>query len=554
MQIETIINSPILFEYSSKNIRVFAGGNKNNLFFNASSKQNEKQGWIVSGIGLKSNGVGSTIFKKEDWSEHLDILNNIDGHFVAAKWNEERIVFESDPLGLRDIYVSESKSNIIFTTRVDWLAKCHKLEINFNEFGSRWLLFNQITNNSVFQGVERIVSGKKATIALNGYDIKYYNSNWLPDEQSQNIDVRSYSKNLKSLIFIDDKQSLGLSGGMDSRVILSYLLEGNSSWDTFTFGNPKHPDSLISQSLVTDYNIKHKQYQAGLPTTENLISKIRDYSIQTIVNNGASAIYQSLNYSSMSNQHSILIDGCLGEIWRREFFYRLYFNGKKSILNKDAKSIIPNISLPHADIFTEEINNLMMNGIEDQLHYWFENLPPIEKIGVENWIDLFALKTRMPNYFSHEQTIIDDVVTSIMPFAQMSLIKNLFNVPISLRKNSSMLRNLININSPSLKKYPLVKGSSTHPYYFNSLQSRILNQFRKKFNRNTYKDNSREQLLNILKPYILDVTSSASFKNSEMYDHKKVKNIIERYYNGNLNYGYTLDWWLSFELFRQNLA
>lgn len=554
MQIETIINSPILFEYSSKKIKIFAGGNKNNLFFNASSKQNEQQGWVISGIGLKPNGVGSTIFKKEDWSEHLDTLNNIDGHFVAAKWNEERIVFETDPLGLRDIYVSESKSDIIFTTRVDWLAKSHELKINFNEFGSRWLLFNQITNNSVFHGIERIVSGKKATIALNGYDIKYYNSNWLPDEQSRNIDVGSYSENLKSLIFIGDKQTLGLSGGMDSRVILSYLLEGNSSWDTFTFGNPKHPDSLISQSLVNDYNIEHTQYHTELPPIENLISKIRDYSIQTIVNNGVSAIYQSLNYSSMSNQHSILIDGCLGEIWRREFFYRLYFNGKKSILNKDAKSIIPNISHPHADIFTEEINNLMTSSIEDQLHYWFENLPPVEKIGVENWIDLFALKTRMPNYFSHEQTIIDDVVTSIMPFAQMSLIKKLFNVPISLRKNSSMLRNLINISSPSLKKYPLVKGSSIHPFYFNSFQSRVLTKFRKKLNVNLYKDDSREQLLNILKPYILDISSSVSFKNSGMYDHKKVKIIIESYYSGNLNYGYALDWWLSFELFRQHLA
>lgn len=554
MQIETIINSPILFEYSSKKIKIFAGGNKDNLFFNSSSKHNEKQGWVVSGIGLKSNNVGNTIFKKEDWSDHLDILNNIDGHFVAVKWNEERIIFESDPLGLRDIYISESKSNIIFTTRVDWLAKSHELKINFNEFGSRWLLFNQITDNSVFHGVERIVSGKKATVALNGYDIKHYNSNWLPDEKSKNIDIENYSENLKSLIYIGNRQTLGLSGGMDSRVILSYLLEGNSSWDTFTFGNPKHPDSLISQFLVNDYNIEHTQYHAGLPPIENLIAKIKDYSIQSIVNNGVSAIYQSLNYSSMNNQHSILIDGCLGEIWRREFFYRLYFNGKKSILNKDTKSIIPNISHPHADIFTEEINNLMTSSLEDQIHFWFENLPPVEKIGIENWIDLFALKTRMPNYFSHEQTIIDDVVTSIMPFAQMSLIKNLFNIPISLRKNGKLFKTLIKTNFPSLEKYSLVKGSSINPYNFNSLQSRILNQFRKKFNRNIYKDNSRDQLLNILKPYILDISSSVSFKNSGMYDHKKVKEIIESYYNGNLNYGYSLDWWLSFELFRQNLA
>ncbi|MEN8192041.1 MAG: hypothetical protein ABFS12_04450 [Bacteroidota bacterium] len=415
------------------------------------------------------------------------------------------------------------------------------------------MLFNQISNNSVFFGVERIVAGKKASISLNEYKIKYYNANWLPDEQSQNIDVEKYSENLKSLIFISDKQTLGLSGGMDSRVLLSYLLEGNSSWDTFTFGDSKHPDSFIAQSLVNDYNITHTKYHASLPQADILINKIQDYSLQSVVNNGASAIFQSLNYSSMRNQHSVLIDGCLGEIWRREFFYRLYFNGKKSILNGEARDIIPNISLPHADIFTEDINNLMTSRFESQLHYWFENLPAVETIGVENWIDLFALKTRMPNYFLHEQTVIDDVVTSLMPFSQLSLLKSLFNVPISLRKNGKLLRSIIKTNFPSLEKYPLVKGTSINPYNLSSFQSRALSKFRKKFKRDSYKDNSKENLFNILKPYILDISSSESFYNSEMYDHKKVKNIIESYYGGNKTYGYALDWWLSFELFRQNI-
>jgi len=470
-----------------------------------------------------------------------------------AKWNEAEIIFESDPLGLRDIYISESQNEIIFSTRADWLTKIHKLNINFKEFGSRWLLFNQISNNSVFNGVERVVAGKRAFISLYGFDIKYHESNWLPDEQSYNVDIKSFSEKLKSLILIDNKRTLGLSGGMDSRIILSYLLHENSGWDTFTFGNPKHPDSLIAKSLVDNLNFSHTQYHSDLPSAEDIISKIKDYSIQSIVNNGASAIFQIMNYSALVDKYSTVIDGCLGEIWRREFFYRLYFNGKKAILNKDVKGIIPNISLLHADIFNEDINILMSSSFESQMHYWFEKLPSVENIGIENWIDLFALKTRMPNYFSHEQTIIDNLVTSIMPFAQLSLVKKLFNVSISSRKNGNLLRTLIDNNFPSLKKYPLVKGSSIHPYYLNSFQSRILTEFRKKLNMSIYQDNSREQLLNILKTYIFDISVSQSFKNSEIYDHRKVKNIIESYYSGNLHYGYALDWWLSFELFRQNL-
>ncbi len=455
-------------------------------------------------------------------------------------------------MGLRDIYISESETEFVFSTRVDWLVKAHRLKINFSEFGSRWLLFNQISNNSVFENVKRIIAGKKAVINLNDLKVRYCDSVWLPDEQSKNIDANSFSQKLKSLIFVDNKQTLGLSGGMDSRVILSFLLKERSNWDTFTFGNSEHPDSIIAQSLVKDFNLSHKQYNANLLLIDELISKIKEYSTQTIVNNAASGIFQSLNYFSMSSQYSILVDGGFGEIWRREFFYRLYFKEKKSILNKNIKSIVPYLSLSRADIFTEETNNLMLSGIEKQLQFWFETLPPVEKIGVENWIDLFALKTRLPNYYSHEQNRIDELVTSVMPFAQLSLLRNLFNVPILFRKNGKLFRNLIKNNFTLLEKYPLVKGNLTYPYYFNSLQSRFLSQVQKRINKNVYQDNSRDKLLNILKPYVFDISSSQAVKNSEIYNHKKVEEIINNYYEGDLNYGYALDWWLSFELFQQN--
>ena len=531
---------------------MLAGGNKNNLFLNP--PQNGEDGWIVSGIGIKPNKHNSSIFTEKDWSNNLDTLNNIDGHFVLVKWNNEKLFIETDPIGLRDIYISENENEILFSTRVDWLAKAHKLKINFNEFGSRWLLFNQISNDSVFFDVERIVAGKKASISLNGHDVKYYNYNWLPDEQTKEIEIDEFSEILKPLIFIGDKLSLGLSGGMDSRILLSFLLGEKINFGTFTFGSPDHPDSLMAETLVKDFNLQHKRYNAELPSIEDLITKIKEYSTQTVVNNGASAIFQSLNYSLMHNKHSVLIDGCFGEIYRREFFYRLYFKGKKHILNKNAKEIIPHIALPHADIFNNDINKLMSESIEAKLDFWFASLPSAEKIGIENWLDLFAIKTRMPNYFLHEQNIIDNAVTSVMPFAQLSLLKTLFNIPVSYRKNGKLLRKLLKKNYPILEKYPLVKGNSTHPYYFNSFQSRILSQLRKKTNKNIYQDNSRDILLNKLKPYILDISSLLDFKNSEIYDTQKVKKIIDGYYKGNSNYGYALDWWLSFELFRQNIG
>lgn len=522
------------------------------MLFHLSQNSNANDGWIICGIGLKQGGENNGILQKVDWPEYLDSPNKLDGHFVIIKWDKDQVVIETDNLGLRDVYIYESDAEIIFTTRIDFLTKCHKLKLDLHQFSSRWLLYNQITNESVFENVKRIIAGRKAIISLNTYKIQILESNWLPDYSSQNISEKEYSDKLKELILITDTLTLGLSGGMDSRVILSYLLNKKITLNTFTFGNQYHPDSIIANSIVKEYNLTHIQFDSDLPSITETISYISDYSIQTFVNNAASEIFQTMNYISLSNTPIIMVDGGFGEVWRREFFYRLYYKEKQSIYSKNLGNIIPYLILPRADIFNFEMTNLMENSLANQLGSWFDILPSPDKIGAENWVDLFAIKTRLPNYYSHEQTRIDDRLTSIMPFAQQSLLNCFLHVPVKQRKNGKMFRSIIQKNFPKLKKYPLAKGNSTHPFYYTSLQSRILNEIKKKAKTNSYYDTSRDRLLDSLHDYIFDITSSKNFRESQFYDLGKVNGLIKEYYAGNKKLGYSLDWWLSFELFRQN--
>ena len=60
-----------------------------------------------------------------------------------------------------------------FSTNVVWLSKLINLEKDFNEFSSRWLLFNQISDKSIFKGIHRIVAGKKVIINLSN-NLKSY--------------------------------------------------------------------------------------------------------------------------------------------------------------------------------------------------------------------------------------------------------------------------------------------------------------------------------------------------------------------------------------------
>jgi len=560
----SIINSKIEFKYYSDKIIIYAGGLDSNLhcFENNSSK---KSGWVVSGIGINSINGSSKILEQNDWEELLEKRNfdnefeNMDGHFVAISWDVNFVKIHSDILGLRDIYIGENENGIFFSTNVVWLSKIIDLEIDFNEFSSRWLLFNQISSKSIFKGIERIVAGRSAIINLTGnLNVKHKDYNWLPSSKENKYGVEEYSSRLNSLINLSlppkTHLSLSLSGGMDSRVILSYLLKNKTdSFDTHTFGDPNHPDSKIAQDIAKRFGIKHEQFNQGLSEITKSIDDISEYTSQTLVNNAASSIIQLQNYSFLKGRNVVLVDGGFGEIWRREFFYKLYLQGRNALIDGDINKITPYLMLPRADIFNNETSELMSWGIAEQLTELFAKLPVIKKDNVGNWLDIFAIKTRLTNYYSHEQARLDNLLTGVMPFLQPSVMSNLFNMPTRLRQNGKLFRKIINSNSPELKKFELAKGLSTHPYFFNSLQSRIWGIAKKRIGLSKYQNNNSHILLNSLKEYVCDILNSRNVKETSYYDYIKVKNIVERYYNGDSSYSNELDWWLSFELFRKSI-
>ena len=57
----------------------------------------------------------------------------------------------------------------------------------------------------------------------------------------------------------------------------------------------------------------------------------------------------------------------------------------------------------------------------------------------------------------------------------------------------------------------------------------------------------------MLKPYILDLTGSTELQNYAPYSHGSVRALAEAYYNGDISKASSLDWWLTFETWRQIL-
>jgi len=549
------INSPEipLHTFQNSNLILFAGGNNETLFFKSDSLNSNC--WTVAGVGLKKSSYGYIILNESNWNNYLSPekvnLGSVNGHFVAVKYADDELKFFTDELGLREIYIVELSEGFGFSTRIDWLKYFINPELDLNEFGSRWLLQNQISRNSIIRDVKRLVC-TNATIRNNTLSIEQ--NLWQPDFEipgSREI----FDATLKKLLSVDGRKiSLSLSGGLDSRFLLSYLAIKNSNlWETHTFGDPNHPDSKIASELLSGLKLKHETIDDELPLNDKLIELIKSYAFQSIVTNPISSILNLRFYDRLASQNKIIIDGGFGEIWRREFANRLLLIGRKALLNKDSKAVAGFLRYNRADIFSDEVLVEMEKGMIEQLNNLFEEMPEANQITPSKWIDLFSIRSRLTNYYAPEQARIDQYVLSFMPLVQKDMLKLLFGFNNADKKNGKLFKELIRQNSIQLTKHLLVKGSIVHPFNSSSLSARLHSRIKNLFSIN-YQSKQPDELFNSLKEFINDLIRSSVVRNCDLYDQRKVERIANDFSRNEMGFNFEMDWFLSFELFRQGIS
>jgi hypothetical protein len=547
----------------TQNFYINAGGNASTIFHH---KIDETRGWLILGVGIISNSIEYQLLEHSGWAELL--LNNkldiesLGGHYIIIRWQKDKITFHTDRLGLRDFYFRQRKNSIVFSTRLDWLKDEDSMQIDFQEFGSRWLLFNQLSTNSVLKNVTRIVCGQSLSINTQTLETKIEKPFWLPmlNQGIEQYTQHDFSDMLEKLIVMNPEKkvhtSLSLSGGLDSRVLLSYLLKnkGRVNWDAHTFGSSQSSDYKIANKISVRLGFQHYLLNEDMPDYETIRQEMDEYVLQSVVNNSASMIVPLRNYELLKLWHNtIIIDGGFGEIWRREFLAKLFFQGKQAIFQKDISKIISCMRLHRAEIFTEEVTNSMYEGCKIQTENLINKLPNIALIGIENWIDLFAIKTRLPNYYGHEQTRLDSMIVSYMPLIQIDLLKNILRMPVELRINARLYRQIIAENNIGLTKIGLAKSNFVHPFALTTLQTRLWNKITKRLHIKKCKDDSAMKFLNMMKEYIDDLCSSSDFQQCGIYDSKKITKILSRF-NNNQELLNEVNWLLAFETFRRKIS
>ena len=533
------------------------GGNPDTAFWH----NDGSRGWIVAGVGFIRKNSDFSLLTKADWHHLLEQEKFdpalLDGHFVVLRWNAGRLECFTDQLGIRTLYFGKCAHGICISTRLDWVAQSLKSPgIDYPSLGAKWLLLNQFSFESGISGIERL--GPCGHAAFNAGEVvrSVPGKRWIPsfEPTTPDIAIRTLQEFVRCALTQRDQPSLGLSGGLDSRFLLALFANlSKDGFSTHTFGDCCDPDLQVAHRISMALGIPHRQFNDPLPDVQTCISGLKSFAAQAALSEPASSYLKLRYYSSLRANGKIMVDGGFGEIARRKFFNRLLRFRKRALLRRDSARLASYVSAHRADIFSPEINTALQRGAVHDVEKTLDKLPDTGKIGFENLADLLAISARLPNYVCHEQARIDGEVLNFMPFLQPSYLREVFGLPLEVRSRGGLHHRFIREFNSDLTHFPLSKGGVTYPYGSSTARAMFTSILKSGLGKK-YTDPKPDLLLTHLREFVLDTVHSKDVVENPAYDYQKVSDAVAQYYSGDSSRRLAVDWWLTFELWRQSLS
>ena len=537
------IHDPALYSAENRSHYVMAGGQPQTC--RAGLLPHKAGHWLITGLGF--DPAQHRLLDKQAWEDVFALprpsLDRIDGHFIAAVVKEDQVHLYSDQLGTRTLHYTAYEQGYAFSTRLDWLATlCGGLAIDFEAFGSHWLTFNQLSTRSQVQSLTRLGPGGQLTLTANECTVS--ERPWVCEIGEGDPTGSAYAGVLAGYCTpkgLGDV-SLGLSGGLDSRLLLAL-----GAPHTHVFGPPEHPDAIMAFCIAESLPVSIRHYYETMEDVDTAWKLLRERSKTSHVVSAASAILDMNYFPLLREEGFSVIDGGLGEAGRLQFMNRLRWRGSGW---DEPAAVLPHIRVSRASIFSKEATAAMIRGALDDIACQRSELPP--DLNRHNALDLIGIRTRLPNFFGFEQNRLDGMAACFMPFAQPSVLQALFQVPITLRRNGKLFKQLIRARGAHLTRYKLVKGSVTFPFWMPTLGTALTSRVQKKLGTH-YHDPRPHQFLQAAKPLVLDLAHSDAVRHYEAYDVGHVQQLVSGYYGGNHALADAVDWWLALEMWRRTI-
>jgi hypothetical protein len=337
-------------------------------------------------------------------------------------------------------------------------------------------------------------------------------------------------------------------------VLLASLMDPPSSFALHVFGEPAEPDVALSLRIAADLGLPRAHLRPRPVDPEDLLARARRYVALTCASAPASTVAKLGPYGYLHSLGKIVIDGAQGEIARRRFLNRLWRVSLNTLEAGASANLLPHLRQHRASIFEAGVLHRMEQGLAEEVREQWASLPPVRAVGRDDFLDLLVVRTRFPYLAAYEQARLDEEVVLYMPFAQPSFLRAALCLAPRERRNAWLFRKIIHDACPRLARYPLVKGETIYPYRLPTLAASAWIRLKRALFPAPPVRDWRHTFLEHARPFVQDLVHSAPVRTYPAYDYPGILQCVTRYYEGDTRLAGEVDWWLTFELWRQSLG
>ena len=198
----------------------------------------------------------------------VKFIDYIKGVFSIVIKNNDKLFVFVDRHSIKKIFYKKTNDSIIVSDEINGITQLEPIELDRENAAIFILLSHYLPGSTMFKNINVINAGSYLVIENNSVREEYY---WKLNEliikrESLITDFNKQAELWKNIIneyvaYINPKKvSITLTGGNDSRMVLSALISLNTPLNAFSYGNPDSEDVKISELISKKENISYKNY------------------------------------------------------------------------------------------------------------------------------------------------------------------------------------------------------------------------------------------------------------------------------------------------------
>lgn len=372
-----------------------------------------------------------------------DLVHHITGWyniFIYDKLNNRSLLF-NDRLGYLPLYVYKDDKVIMFASKIEALLSTGLIsQVQFDAVTmSEHLIFNYpLSDHTYIQQIRTLGDASLLQYSNDTYrESKYWDvSEWYGrDELNKKQSVDTVDQGLKDSIQRlfsrnSDPINFSLTGGWDSRVVLSYLLPGfRERIRAYSFGAPNAADIKIPELIATSESIDYRPF---LLNQRYLDEEFIQDAVNTIMLSNGTRNYKRTHYVNAIRQMGQCSPWLLTGIFGDEVFKVGKPNGG-GVISQNAVDLIDsdfNTGFIMQRILQSGITGLfkadkkkLLQELEERMMILSNKFTHYQTSGQKYFAFRFTLNLR--KYFGNEVNSYNDFVWCHSPFIDTNFLQTL---------------------------------------------------------------------------------------------------------------------------------